>query len=139
MPMSPKQPAAPVRCGSVRQLACFWLAQFQPCPQPALDVAGADGVDLAEFTGADHVAGLADERIAGVVVRDGEDNAGLLHHLGQFLGLRQVECQWLVADDVEAGLGEGFGDFEVGVVRRGDGDEIERSWPAVSVPARNIS
>ena len=67
--MSPKQPAAPDCFGSVRHAACFWSLASEPRAQPALDVEGADGVDLAEFAVQDHLAGLPDERVAGVVVR----------------------------------------------------------------------
>ena len=41
--------AAPL--GSVRQAACFWSLVFEPRAEPALDVEGPDGVDLAEFAG----------------------------------------------------------------------------------------
>ena len=70
--------AASGRCASS---ACFWSLAFEPRAQPALDVEGADGVDLAQLAGQDHLAGLADQRVAGVVVRDGEDDAGLLDDL----------------------------------------------------------
>ena len=58
-------------------------------------------------------------------MRDAEDDAGLLHDLGQLLGLGEVEGHRLVAHDVEAGLGEGFGDLKMGIVRRGDGNEVD--------------
>ena len=130
--MSPKQPAAPERFGSVRQAACFWSLAFQPRPQPALDVEGAHGVDLAQFAGLDHLARLPHQRVAGVVVRHAEDDAGLLHDLRQLLGLGQVEGHRLVAHDVEAGLGEGLGDLEVRVVGRGDARRNRCARPAGS-------
>src|SRR5439155_8464339 len=47
------------------------------------------------------------------------------HHPGQLLGLGQVEGERLVAQDVEAGLGERPGDLEVHVVGGGDGGEVD--------------
>src|SRR5262249_55214587 len=76
---------------------------LQARAQPALQVRSTDGVDLAQLARQDHVARLAYERIAGVVVRDGEDDAGLLDDPGQFLSLGEVKGHRLVADDVEAG------------------------------------
>jgi len=123
--MSPKQPAAPERFGSVRQLACFWFSPLELGAKPALDVKGADGVDLAELAGEDHLAGLANERVAGVVVRDAEDDAGLVDDLRQLLRLGEIERQRLVADDIEARLGDRLRDLEVRVVRRRDRDEVD--------------
>src|SRR5438128_7678961 len=76
---------------------------FQPAPQPALDITSADRVDLPEFPGTDHLARLAHQGVARVIVRDGEDYARLLDDFGQLLGLGQIEGQGLVAHDVEAG------------------------------------
>jgi len=38
-----------------------------------LDVEGANGLNVAQLAGEDHLAGLPDQRIAGVIVREGED------------------------------------------------------------------
>ncbi len=90
-----------------------------------MDVGNADRLNLAEFTIGDHLASLPYEWITGVVVRDGEDDTGLVDDVGKLLGLGKVECERLVADDVEAGFRGGFGDFEVSVVRRCDRDKVD--------------
>jgi hypothetical protein len=46
-------------------------------------------------------------------------------HLGQFLGLCQVECHGLVTHDVEAGFGTSLGNLKMRMVRRGHRDEID--------------
>src|SRR6185503_15433657 len=73
--------------------------RFELGAQPALDVEGADGIDLAELPG-------ADQGIARVVVGYAEDDARLGDDLGQLLGLSEIEGERLVAHDVEAGLRE---------------------------------
>ncbi len=100
-------------------------ALFEARAQPTLDVAGTNGVDFAQFAGLHHGPRLPDQRVAGVVVRQRENDARLLDRLGQLLGLLQVKSHRLVANDVEPGLGEGFGDLEVRVIRRGHRDEID--------------
>src|SRR5207253_10854162 len=67
------------RVGPPRRL--LLVLRLQPGAEPALDVGRADGVDLAEFAAEGHLAGLADERVTGVVVGDGEHDAALLYHL----------------------------------------------------------
>ena len=49
----------------------------------------------------------------------------LLYQTAQLLGVLELRCEWLVADDVEATLDEGFGDRKVQMVRRDDGDEVD--------------
>ena len=109
--------------GSPRGL--LLVVRFEPRAKPTLDVAGTDGVDLAEFAGEHHFAGLPHQRVARVVVRDCEHDARLLDDLEQFLGLGIVEGHRLIAYDVEPGLRERLRDFEVRVVRRRDRDEID--------------
>jgi hypothetical protein len=58
-------------------------------------------------------------------VGDAEDDAGLLHDFGQFLGLGEVERHRLIAHDVEAGLSEGFGDLKMRIIGRGDGNKVD--------------
>src|SRR5579875_3752019 len=103
----------------------FLPSGFQPRSQPALNVESAEGVDLAQLAGLNHLTGLTNQRVAGVVVADGEDYARLLHDLGQLLGLGEIESHRLVTNDVETRLGECLGDLEMCVIGRGDGYEID--------------
>ena len=98
---------------------------LQRVPQPALDVVAADRLDLAQLPAQAHLPGLPDQRVAGVVVHQGEHAGGVLDDLHQPFGLVVVERHRLVADDVEPGLEHRPGDLEVRVVRRGDGDEVD--------------
>src|SRR5262249_46698935 len=50
-------------------LGLLLVGRLEPRAQPALDVTTTDGVDLAELAAEHHLAGLANERIACVVVR----------------------------------------------------------------------
>src|SRR5262249_35365415 len=78
-----------------------------PLPvERSLQVAGADGMDVADVAVADHLPRLAHQQVAGVVVQDGEDHAGRSNQFGQLLGLLEAYRHWLVADDVEAGFDE---------------------------------
>ena len=119
--MSPKQPAAPLFAGSVRQAACF-------CPSLSSRVRSQPWMYSARIAwispsspDEDHLPGLPHERVAGVVVRDGEDRLRLLATTrGELLGFGERERERLVADDIEARLDGRLGDREVHVVGRGD-------------------
>ena len=97
------------RIGPPACLLLFLL--LQPSPQPALDVRRADRVDLSQLAGQDHVPRLAHEGVAGVVMRESENDAGSLDDPGQLLRLRQVERHRLVAHDVQAGFRRGLRQF----------------------------
>ena len=64
-----------------------------PSPRSAWQASPAifhlHGVCLAEFPGLHHRAGLPHKRVAGVVMRDGEDDAGSFADLRQLFGLRR--------------------------------------------------
>ena len=74
--------------------------------QPVLRVLDLHEADLAELAVLHHLARVAHHRIAGVVVRQGEDAARLLDRACSFFASAS-ERQRLVADDVDAGLEEG--------------------------------
>ena len=93
--------------------------------QEVLQVLDDDLAHRAHRPGAEQFARVADQRMAGVVVRDREDEAGLLDELHQFLGLVQAVGHRLVADDVKAGIEECLGDREMRDVGRDDADEID--------------
>ena len=120
-PMSPIAPAMPDRAGSVRHSACLLpVASSRVASQPWL-YCDHDLAQLAELAARDHVARVADERVARVVVGDAEDAARALRRG------RRARCacsrrvhERLVADDVEAGLDERLRDREVHVVGRHD-------------------
>src|SRR5207249_3481754 len=65
----------------------FLIVRLQAGSQPTLNVAGTNCIDLAEFAILDHLACLANERIAGVIVRDSKDYPGLLDDFHQFFRL----------------------------------------------------
>ena len=112
--------------GRVGSPGCLLLAiLFEAAAKPTLDVGSPDRLDLSQFAGLDHLAGLAHQRVAGVVVGDGEDDLVLFDEGREFLSLGEIEGQRLVADDIEAGLDRRLGDLEVGVVRSGDRNEID--------------
>ena len=123
--MSPTEPPAPERAGSVRHSACLWpvvsiLVVSQSCTYSAWM-----SRIVAELALLHHLARLPHHRIAGVVVREREDLAGFFDELGELLRLPQRRGQRLVADDVDAALQEGLRDGEVHVVRRDDGDRLD--------------
>ena len=93
--------------------------------EPAQGVLHVDLPDLAQGAAGDQLSGLADHRVAGVVVEEAEHPAGLLHQRLQRERLGGVHGEGLLADDVEAGLQECLGDLVVAEVRRADGDEID--------------
>ena len=98
---------------------------FEQRRQPALVVFDDHLADLAELAAGDHVPRLPHQRVAGVVVGDGEDDAGFLGRSEQVVRLLGGMYQRLVADDVDAGLGERLGHRVVHVVGRDDADEVD--------------
>ena len=122
--MSPTQPPAPERAGSVRH-GLLLAGGFERFGQPVLCVLDLDDTDLAEQAVLHPLPGLPHHRIAGVVVGDGEDAPvlrGQRFEAARFLDRR---CQRLVADDVDAGLQERLGHRRVQMVRRDDGDRLD--------------
>ncbi len=112
--------------GRIGSPGCLLLPlALQPRPQPALDVFRADRLDLTQFAGEHHLAGLPHERVAGVVVGDGEDDVRLLDDDRQILSFFERERERLVADTMEAGLDGGLGHRKVHVVGGGDRDEVD--------------
>src|SRR2546422_752493 len=97
---------------------------LQASSKPALNVRGADRLNLPQFARLDHLASLADERVTGVVVGDGEDDFLLRDGFRQLFRLLQVEGQRLVAKNVEARLDRGLGDLEMSVVGRRHRDKV---------------
>ena len=73
----------------------------------------------------DHLAGLPHQRVARVVVGQGEHDFGLINDLGQLFGLRQVKCHRFVAHHVEARFDSCLGDFKVRMVGGGHADKID--------------
>jgi hypothetical protein len=98
---------------------------FQGFGQPVLGIFDLDDPQLSELTPRDHGLGVADHRIAGVVVGEGEDHACGLGGFRQFLRLGQGGGQRLVADDMDAAFQELQGDRGMHVVRRHDGDGVD--------------
>ena len=92
--------------------------------EPVLDVLRLHQADRPQRALGDHLPGLSDQGIAGVVVGQAEDQAARVHQRLQGLGVLQGAGQRLVADDVDAGLQEGLGGGMVQVVRRDDGDGV---------------
>ncbi len=84
---------------------------------------------MAEIAGRHHVAGLADHRIAGVVVGQAEHQAGPPHRLDQVEGILQAVGHRLVADDGDAAIEEGTRDGVMAVVRGDDADGIDAVGP----------
>ena len=97
--------------------------------EPSLRVLGHDLAHGAQATRTREVAGLLHHRVAGVVVRQREDQAGALDRAAEVLGVGHGGRHGLVADDVDAGVQEGDRD---GVVKVVGGDDRHR----VDAPVR---
>ena len=115
--------ARELRVGSPRGL--LLAVTLDRVGEPALVVCGDDLADLAERARTDQLARLADHRVAGVVVRDGEDRARACRGGRERLCLCAGQHHRLVDDHVEPGLDERERGFEVCVVGRDDDDEVE--------------
>ena len=103
----------------------FLAGGFHRGSQPVLRVFDLHDAQLAEFACRDHFAGLANHRIAGVVVGDAKDQAGFAHELRKDKGVFDGRSERLVADHVDASIEEGFGRCKVEVIRRDDGDCVD--------------
>ncbi len=98
---------------------------FEARGQPALRIFHDDFTDLAELAVPDHVARFFHQRVAGVVVREAVEQAGLFDEGGEGPGLGEIEGRGLVAQDVEAVFEGGLGGGEVDVIGGDDGDEVD--------------
>ena len=110
--------------GSVRQMACFTPCRLYPGGQPTLGVFDDDAADRSQLAFGHKVAGLLDHGVAGVVVSEAEELAGLRDPALQVPGLLQVYGHGLVADHGEPGVQGGYGHRVVDVVGRDYGDEV---------------
>ena len=98
---------------------------FERRGEPVLRVLDLDEAELAEFAGGDHFARLANDGIAGVVVRQAEDESGFFDELRKSLRVFDGGGERLVADYVDAGVEEGFRGGKVEMIRRDDGDGVD--------------
>ena len=103
----------------------FLAGVFERRGEPVLRVFDLHEAELAEFAGGDHFASLANDGIAGVVMREAENFAGFFDELRESFGVFDGGGERLVADDVEAGFEEGFRGAEVEMIRRDDGDDVD--------------
>ena len=87
--------------------------------------AGFERQDLAERAIGDEAAQREEVGVPAAVVEHREDAAGARGETGEPLRLGQCEREGLVDDDVPAGRERPAGEVGVGVVRRGDDDEVE--------------
>ena len=88
----------------MRHAACFWPVLLERRGQPVLRVFDLDHADRAQLALGHHLASLPYQRIAGVVVGHGKQEAGAAHHLGQVASVFKSGGEWLVANDVNAGF-----------------------------------
>lgn len=92
--------------------------------QPVLDILRVDGHYVADIAAGHHLAHHLDHVVAGVGVRDGEDERALPGQGAELLGLRYLEAERLFADHVYARQQEFAADLVVYMVGRADGDEV---------------
>ena len=91
-PMSPIAPAMPERAGSVRHSACLLpVASRRVASQPWL-YCDDDLAQLAELAVRDHVARVADERVARVVVGHAEHDAAARDQVDELARLLRLVC-----------------------------------------------
>lgn len=103
----------------------FLAGVFKWCGKPALGVFDEDFADGAKFTGANDVAGLFDEGVAGVVVGEEEGQAGLADGVVNVLCVLKGVGEGFVAGDGEAGAQGGDGRPGMEVVGCDDCDEVD--------------
>ena len=118
--MSPSEPPPPARAGSTRHSACLLPVVSVGPESQSCGYSTCDQPELAELAGADHLPHAADQRIAGVVVGEGEDASRRRDRRLHALGLDKRDGQRLVADDVDARLQQSVGRRSVDVVGRHD-------------------
>ena len=91
---------------------------------PVLRMLHADVQNIADYTCANHLTRLTDERIAGVRIRYAEQQTALLRNAGKFLGFRGAERKRLIAYNVDVVLEKALCDLVMRIVCRHDGDKI---------------
>ena len=109
MPISPIAPPAPDVFGIDAPFGLFVAGGLGRLRQPVLGIFDLDQPDFAEIARLDHFARAPHQGIAGVIMRDRENQAGLVGGRLEFLRLGERSRQRLVADDVNAGLQKGVG------------------------------
>jgi len=126
-----------MRCDIPKGACCTWLRRvgapcglfliflFQSGTQPALNVIGTDCLDFAEVPIQNHFPRHANERIPGIVMTDGKDNAWFFHEWLQLFSLCQIKGHWLITDDIEPGFDGRFRDWEMSKIRSRYTDEID--------------
>ncbi len=102
--------------------------EVRPGARPAMQ-RGRLGGSGAEVGRADHLAHAAHQRIAGVVVGERKDAAGLLDRRLHAPRFRERDRQRLVADDVDSGLDKGDRRPGVHVIRTDDRDRLDPVGP----------
>ncbi len=127
--MSPVDPPAPERAGSVRQSGLLRAGLLHRRRQPVLGVFHLHHPELAQDPFGHHRPRLSDHRIAGVVVGQHEERIGLGRHLRQLLRLGQRRGQRLVADHVDATPEELAGRRRMHVVGRHDRHRLDAVLP----------
>ena len=80
--------------------------------------------NIADYTCANHLTRLTDERIAGVRIRYAEQQTALLCNAGKFLGFLSAERKRLVAYNVDVMLKKALCNLVLRIVCRHDGDSI---------------
>jgi len=88
-------------------------------------VSGFETEDAAEVAGGDGLAEGLEIGVEAAVVVDGEDAAKFFGEVEKFDGFRDAGGERLVDDDVAPGFEAALGEGEMGLVRSGDGDELE--------------
>ena len=115
--------AAPGRVGT--PVGLFVAGTFEQRRQPTLVVLDDYFANFPELTVGDHVPCLTHQRVAGVIVGNGENDAGFFGNGNQILRLFRSVHQRLVADDIDASRGERFSHRIVQVIGGDDADEID--------------
>ena len=124
-----ERPAGPRALGIDPPLGLLVAGRLGRAGQPVLRIFDLDEADLAEFAVPHHLAHAAHQRIAGVVVGEGEDAARIVDRVLHLLGFGERHRQRLVADHMNAGFEEGVGRAGVDVVRRDDRDRLDPVRP----------
>ena len=127
--MSPVEPPAPERAGSVRQPACFGPVSSTGVASQSWAYSTCTTRIWPSRPVGDHGARLPDHRVAGVVVGEHEERVRLGRRLLQPLRLGERRGQRLVADHVDAALEELARGRGVHVVGRDDRDRLDAVLP----------
>ena len=97
---------------------------FGEAAKPALGVFHIYLTDIAEDAVLYHATGLFDEGIAGIGMRETEEETGFVDLFLQLQGFFEREGHRFVEDDMKAFLEREHGRREMQVIWRNDGDEI---------------